>query len=81
MFETYLFKGRVVAAVSPKLYSPAQGTITFLVDAGDSVLQGQILATIDSPELSNQLQQEQSTLQRLQFELDRQRIQSIKSKY
>jgi HlyD family secretion protein len=71
-------QGRVVAAISPKLYSPAQGTITFLVDAGDSVLQGQILATIDSPELSNQLKQEQSTLQRLQFELDRQRIQSKK---
>lgn len=71
-------QGRVVAAISPKLYSPAQGTITFLVDAGDSVLQGQTLATIDSPELSNQLKQEQSTLQRLQFELDRQRIQSKK---
>ena len=71
-------QGRVVAAISPKLYSPAQGTITFLVDAGDSVLKGQILATIDSPELSNQLKQEQSSLQRLQFELDRQRIQSKK---
>jgi len=71
-------QGRVVAAISPKLYSPAQGTITFLVDAGDTVLQSQILATIDSPELSNQLKQEQSTLQRFQFELDRQRIQSKK---
>jgi len=71
-------QGRVVAAISPKLYSPAQGTITFLVDAGDTVLQSQTLATIDSPELSNQLKQEQSTLQRLQFELDRQRIQSKK---
>ena len=71
-------QGRVVAAISPTLYSPAQGTITFLVDAGDAVLKNQILATIDSPELSNQLKQEQSTLQRLQFELDRQRIQSKK---
>lgn len=71
-------QGRVVAAISPKLYSPAQGTITFLVDAGDTVSEGQILATIDSPELTNQLKQEQSTLQRLQFELDRQRIQSKK---
>jgi HlyD family secretion protein len=71
-------QGRVVAAISPKLYSPAQGTITFIVDAGDSVLKGQILATIDSPELSNQLKQEQSTLQRMQFELARQKIQSKK---
>lgn len=71
-------QGRVVAAVSPKLYSPAQGTISFKVDAGDSVIKGQVLATIDSPELSNQLKQEQSALQRLQMELDRQKIQSSK---
>jgi HlyD family secretion protein len=71
-------QGRVVAAVSPKLYSPAQGTISFKVDAGDTVLKGQVLATIDSPELNNQLKQEQSALQRLQMELDRQKIQSSK---
>ena len=71
-------QGRVVAAVSPKLYSPAQGTITFEVDAGDTVLKDQVLAIIDSPELTNQLKQEQSALQRLQMELDRQKIQSSK---
>ena len=71
-------QGRVVAAVSPKLYSPAQGTISFQVDAGDTVLKGQILATIDSPELTNKLKQEQAALQRLQMELDRQKIQSSK---
>jgi HlyD family secretion protein len=71
-------QGRVVAAVSPKLYSPAQGTISFEIDAGDTVLKGQVLATIDSPELTNQLKQEQSALQRLQMELDRQKIQSSK---
>ncbi|MGS2720040.1 efflux RND transporter periplasmic adaptor subunit [Paraglaciecola aestuariivivens] len=71
-------QGRVVAAVSPKLYSPAQGTISFQVDAGDTVVKDQVLATIDSPELTNQLKQEQSALQRLQMELDRQKIQSSK---
>lgn len=71
-------QGRVVAAVSPRLYSPAQGTISFEVDAGDTVVKDQILATIDSPELTNQLKQEQSALQRLQLELDRQKIQSSK---
>ena len=71
-------QGRVVAAISPKLYSPAQGTISFYIDAGDTVIKGQILATIDSPELSNQLKQEQSALQRLQIELDRQKIESSK---
>lgn len=71
-------QGRVVAAVSPRLYSPAQGTISFEVDAGDTVVKDQVLATIDSPELTNQLKQEQSALQRLQLELDRQKIQSSK---
>lgn len=71
-------QGQVVAAVSPRLYSPAQGTITFEVDAGDEVRQGQILARIDSPELTNQLQQEEATLQQLQIDLDRQRIQAKK---
>lgn len=71
-------QGRVVAAVSPRLYSPAQGTISFQVDAGDSVVKNQILAVIDSPELTNELKQEESGLQRLQMELDRERIQSSK---
>ena len=71
-------QGRVVAAISPRLYSPAQGTITFEVDAGDSVIKGQVLARVDSPELTNQLKQERSGLQRGEMELDRQRIQAKK---
>ena len=71
-------QGRVVAAVSPRLYSPAQGTINLLVDAGDSVQKDQVIAQVDSPELTNELQQEESSLQKLKMELDRQRIQSKK---
>jgi HlyD family secretion protein len=71
-------QGQVVAAVSPRLYSTAQGTITYQVDAGDSVTKDQILAVIDSPELTNQLKQEESSLQRIQIDLDRQRIQAKK---
>lgn len=71
-------QGRVVAAVSPRLYSTAQGTITFHVAAGDSVALDQVLATINSPEMTNQLKQEQANLQRLQMELDRQVIQTKK---
>lgn len=69
-------QGRVVAAVSPSLFAPDDGTITLLVEAGASVSKGQSLAQLDSPELQNQLQQEQSTLDRLGVELDRQRIES-----
>lgn len=71
-------QGRVVASISPRLYSPSQGTITFFVDAGDSVSKDQVLAEIESPELTNQLQQEESSLQRAKMELDRERIQAKK---
>jgi HlyD family secretion protein len=69
-------QGRVVAAVSPSLYAPAGGTITLLVEAGAEVREGQALAVLDSPELQNQLQQEQATLDSLGVELDRQRIET-----
>lgn len=67
-------QGRIVAAVSPTLFASQGGTITFSVDAGDTVAEGQVLATIDSPELQNQLLQERSRLMSLQIEYDRQRI-------
>ncbi|RDV25988.1 HlyD family efflux transporter periplasmic adaptor subunit [Alteromonas aestuariivivens] len=69
-------QGRVVAAISPKLYSPAQGTITLQVDAGDKVKKDQILATIDSPELTNELEQQQAVVDELTTALERQKIQS-----
>ena len=67
-------QGRVVAAVSPTLYATQTGTITFEVESGDSVHTGQALASIDSPEIQNQLLQEQARLSSLRVELDRQRI-------
>lgn len=69
-------QGRVVAAVSPSLFAPADGTITLLAEAGARVNRDQLLATLDSPELQNRLQQEQATLDRLSVELDRQRIEA-----
>jgi HlyD family secretion protein len=69
-------QGRVVAAISPTLYAPAAGSITLEVEAGASVKQGQVLATIDSPELANELQQARSSLQQQAVELERQRIES-----
>jgi len=69
-------QGRVVAAVSPTLYSTAAGTITLNADAGERVIAGQVLAVVDSPELNNQLQQAQFSLEQRQVELERQRIES-----
>ena len=73
-------QGRVVAAVSPSLYSPALGTVTLLVDAGDSVVEGQKLAEIDSPELENQLRQQKALLEENQTALAREKISAKKRK-
>src|SRR5277367_1470872 len=72
--------GQVVAAVSPTLYANALGTVTLKVHAGDTVSKGQVLAVVDSPDLTaklsqlqdafNQAQVDQKTAQR---ELDRSR--------
>lgn len=69
-------QGRVVAAVSPTLYSTAPGTITLNVDAGERVIEGQVVAIVDSPDLSSLLEQAESSLEQRQVELDRQRIES-----
>ena len=71
--------GQVVAAVSPTLYSDVTGTITLKVIAGDTVKKGQVLAIIDSPELSSSYQQEQSTLLSMQTDLERARITAKKA--
>jgi HlyD family secretion protein len=67
-------QGRVVAAVSPTLFAPADGTITLLVPSGASVEQGASVARVESPELENRLRQEQATLQSQQVEFERQAI-------
>lgn len=69
-------QGRVVAAVSPTLYASAAGSITLNVEAGEQVLAGQVVATVNSPELTSQLRQAQSTFEQRQMELQRQRIES-----
>jgi HlyD family secretion protein len=64
-------QGRVIAAASPTLYSPAPGVVSYRVQAGDSVKEGDLLAQVDSPTLANELQQEQASLGRQEQELAR----------
>lgn len=64
-------EGRVIAAVSPTLYAPAAGTVTLKVHAGDTVAKDAVLATIDSPELTNRLAQEQAELAALDIDWQR----------
>ncbi|KZN44465.1 efflux RND transporter periplasmic adaptor subunit [Pseudoalteromonas luteoviolacea] len=68
-------QGRVIAAKRPTVYSPAQGTVTYLVTPGDTVALGEALAVIDSPELTSLLAQEKSELTRLKTQLEREKIQ------
>jgi len=72
-------QGRVVAAVSPTLYSPATGTVTLEVLPGDAVAIGQVLATINSPEVRSEYLQELSSLDQSSAELAREKIQARKA--
>lgn len=72
--------GRIVAAVSPTLYSTAPATVTLKVAAGDTVKRGQVLAVLDSPDLTDALKREQSSYSQLEAEVARQKIASRKQK-
>jgi HlyD family secretion protein len=63
--------GQVVAAVSPTLYANALGTVTLKVHAGDSVVKGQVLAVVDSPDLTAKMSQEEATLAGLRLDWQR----------
>lgn len=69
-------QGTVVAAVSPTLFAPAAGSVTYNVQAGDTVKRGQVLGTLDSPQLRNELAREQSTLESLDVAVARQSIET-----
>jgi HlyD family secretion protein len=63
--------GQVVAAVSPTLYANALGTVTLNVHAGDTVAKGQVLAVVDSPDLTAKMSQEEATLVGLRLDWQR----------
>jgi HlyD family secretion protein len=63
--------GQVVAAVSPTLYANAAGTVTLKVHAGDTVAKGQVLAVVDSPDLTAKMSQEDATLAGLRVDWQR----------
>ena len=67
-------QGTVVAAVSPTMFAIAPGTVHYLVQAGDVVKKDQPLATLESPELRNELQREQASLDGLEVTVQRQGI-------
>ena len=72
-------QGKIIAADHPTLVSPAQGVVSLSVKPGDVVRRGDVMARVDSPELRNSLEQERSTLQSLQSDLERLKITSRQS--
>ncbi len=67
-------QGRIVAAIKPSYFSKTSGTISLNVKSGDTVSKGQVLASIESPELNNQYQQQTAQYNVLSIDVDRQRI-------
>lgn len=67
-------QGKAVAAVSPTLYATGAGVVTLHVAAGESVKKGQVLATVDSPEITNELARERVNLDSLRSAVARQRV-------
>src|SRR5258708_24979890 len=67
-------QARVVAALHPTLFSPAQGIITIKTKAGTQARKGDVLATIESTELRRALSQAQSLLISQRADLARQKI-------
>lgn len=67
-------QGRVVAGISPTLYATHTGTVTFEVVVGDRVEENQVLAFIDSPEVTNQFEREQALLESTSMDVNREEI-------
>src|ERR1700744_3261848 len=63
--------GQVVAASSPTLYAIETGIISLHVHAGDAVKKGEVLAVIDSPDLTAKLSQEQASLESMKVDWQR----------
>ncbi|MCA1245675.1 efflux RND transporter periplasmic adaptor subunit [Massilia sp. MS-15] len=72
--------GRIVAAISPTLYSTAPSTVNLKVAAGDTVKRGDVLAVLESPDLTDELKRETSSYEQLKAEVARQQILARKQK-
>jgi HlyD family secretion protein len=67
-------QGIVIAAVNPTLFAIAPGTVTYTVRAGDEIKKSEVIATLDSPELTNEYERERATLDGMNAALSRQEI-------
>ncbi|MEL6300404.1 MAG: HlyD family efflux transporter periplasmic adaptor subunit [Pseudomonadota bacterium] len=64
-------QGVIVAAVKPTVFAPSAGRVTLAVAAGDVVTAGDVVATVESPELRSNLEQAKAELSAQRTEADR----------
>ncbi|MFA9217406.1 MAG: efflux RND transporter periplasmic adaptor subunit [Sphingomonadaceae bacterium] len=72
--------GRIVASISPTLYAASQATVTLKAKAGDTVKKGDVLAVLESPDLTDALKREQSAYAQIEADVARQQILARKQK-
>lgn len=80
-------QGKVVAGVSPTLYAPSSGIITFEVGVGQAVAVDEVVARIESEELVNMLSQQRAehegmvaTLRRAEIDTRQKKLQNRNAK-
>jgi HlyD family secretion protein len=72
--------GKIVAANAPILYSTEEGVVSLLSQPGDEVELGQVVATIESPNLVSQLKQQQALLEGMKSSLERAKLDARRQK-
>lgn len=63
--------GRIVAASAPSLYSSEAGVVDLLARPGDAVSEGDVVARMNSPELTARIRQQQAQVAKLLIDTQR----------
>ena len=68
--------GKIVAANAPVVYSPESGVISLSSKPGQTIAKGEVIATVESPELMNQLAQQVANYKSQEIALERFKLQA-----
>lgn len=64
-------QGKIVAANAPTLFSQAEGVVRFIKQPGEAVAMGDLLAVIESPELTGEVKRQQLLLASMEADSER----------
>ncbi len=76
LVREFSVEGRIVAAFHPTSFSPARGIVSIKVTAGQVVDEGEVIASVSSPELGSLVAQEETTLNSLKTTDERLRLEA-----